>query len=619
MLDVVNSEAVYGFRGKGKPFCFTLILLILFLFTYKHSYAEDISFELLADTQYLEVGESTMLGLKIVGTRNASAPALPNIDGFSGRYIGPSTQMSIVNGVASVSITHKYTLVALKEGKFTIGPFTLNIDGKQYTSNAITIAVTHDKKGTAQNQPNTARSGGSELKNRIFMSVIPEKNVIYINEKVPLKVKLFIKRLSVKDIEYPKLAGDWLSVMDYEKPQQKTEYLNGETYDTIEFTTRFFATKTGDFVLGPALLKCNIVVPNRRSPFPGSPFDDDFFDSFFNSYATQPLEINSNEVKITVLPVPDDGKPVDFRGAIGHFNFSLEAEPKEVKVGDPITVKMIISGEGNLTTIKAPVFSNVDNFKVYDPEVKVEQATVTFKQALIPKNASVKEVPAASFSFFEPESKTYKTIVQGPIPINVTGSEKDSTAEITDMGVKEPKSAPKETLGKDLLYIKETRGKVTKKANYLYQKPAIFFIILIPLILYVVLLIIEKKLEKLRTDIRYARRLKAPKKAREGLKRAKEYLKLNDSSKFYSEIFITIKEYLGNKLHLPPGSITFDTVTGASRIDEAKLNNLKEILDACDIARYAQTTDNLQAMERVFSLTEEFIDYMERCKTMPLS
>lgn len=616
---------------------FFLTFAILSLLMANSALCQDLAFTLEVDHKVVEVGDTTTLRLKINGARNVTIPRLPKIEGFAHVHVGQTINSRIVNASTTILMTHSYALTALKKGKFTIGPFAVEHNGKQYASNSVTVEVGADRhsekgadrhsNGTAQSNASPGSSGrtvsrggrvtgqglnGSELTDRIFLTVTPRKSTAYINEFVPVTIKLFIKNLNIRDIDYPQFSLDWLSVGEYDKPIQRRENINGSLYNTIEFKTRFFATKTGTFDLGSVVVKCELVVESRRSGFPG--FDDQFFSSFFNTYSTKPIEVVSNTVPFKVLPLPDKDRPDEFRGAVGNFNFQMDAYPKELDVGDPVTVTMTISGRGNFNTVKTPVFDSIDQFKVYEPEVKSERGIKTFKQAIIPKNSSVKQLPKTTFSFFNPETGRYQSIVRWPIDIKVSGAKDDVKAEIVDMteGGEKQGTDEKEVLGKDLLYIKETKGEIVKKEHYRYRD-FIFLIILITVI-YITLLYFMQQRRKLRVDVKYARRLKAPKRARENLKEAHGFLMQKSTGEFYSAIFKTLQEYLVDKLHLPPGNITFDAVAGAlgNSADEGQIKNLGEILNACDVARFAQTGGERETMDRVYSLTEEFIDYVER-------
>lgn len=591
-------------------------------------FASDIQFEVSVDRKVVSLGESLQLNLTFHGTQNVPGPDIREIDGFQVRYLGPSTRMSIVNGRVSTSITHIYTLMPLKTGTFQIGPFSVSYQGETFSSEPITIEVV---SGPSPPKPGVQEPGIGEgvireeqLKDRIFLTIEAGKTELYVNEPMPLSIKLYIDRLAVRDIQYPKFEHESFSVKEFGQPRQYRQNIGGILYDVIEFNTGIFAVRPGESSLGPASIDCNLMVQKRdrrrRSAFDddffGGFFGDDIFDDFFGRYETYPIKITSLPLVITAKPLPEEGKPAHFRGAIGDFRLEAEASPKEVKAGDPVTLTMRISGEGNFDTISSPFLDTKEGIKVYQPQAKEEAAAKVFEQVLIPQSENVSEIPKITFSFFDPKAGIYRTITKGPFPITVTRPEAGEL-KIVEMPQAITRIPEKEHLGRDIVYIKESSGKLQPIARHLHQRSGYWLYQFIVLISFISFMVFHRHKERLKTDQRYARRLAAPAKARKGIARARQFLKQEKNTEFFDAVHKTMQEYLADKFHLPPGGITVDTVKeslGAKGIGEGMLGRIAGIFNACDMARYAPLEFDRERRESLFNDMCEVINSLERIK-----
>ncbi len=588
--------------------------LVLFVFS-ASLYPANITFEATVDRNRVVLGGSVQLGLTFHNTKDVSAPRLGEIKGFESRYLGPSTMVSIVNGQVSSSITHNYQLIPLKEGKFILGPFSVVVGGKTYTSNSIRIEVVVSavKQGKKQVvSPEVSRG----LKEKIFLRMKPGKKKLYLNEITPLTIKLYINNLRVKDIQYPQFAHAGFSVEKYGKPTQKQENLNGVSYQVIEFTTRFSGVKPGKFILGPVHLKCNLIVKRQEPSSSDNFFNQDPFQNFFGGYETYPLDLKSAEIPVEVSPLPEANKPKNFSGAIGSFKFNLSASPRKVKVGDPITLKMTVSGKGNFDTVSAPKI-NAPNFKTYKAQVKTKNRIKLFAQVLIPKTDKINKIPKIIFNFFDPNKKSYRIIARGPLPIQVLPPAKEQEISIVEYPHGPAKLLKQETLGKGIIAIKESPGKLSQKTSYLYQNRIFWLFQLLPLIFLISFLMRYQRRERIRTDAKYAGLLQAPKKAKSGIKKAEQFLTEKKTREFYDAIFKTLQEYLGNKFHIPVGGITANTIEELPQlmnIEGEILVDLKEIFRDCDLVRYAPSEFGEGKMEETFKKMKKIINYFGRKK-----
>jgi len=599
-------------------------VLIIFLISLVSSaaFASDISFEATISKDKISLGEEIQLKLTFNGTQNVSAPQLPDMEGLESRYIGPSSMMSIVNGNVSTSISHIYKILPLKAGLFKIGPFTISHRGTEYTARPITIEVV---EGPVSRQRQAPRSEGSgvDVKDKVFVIMEAPKKEAYINEIVPVKVKLYVSRLAIRDIQFPKIPHEAFSMSEYANPRQYRERdVVGEYYDVIEFNTNLFGTRPGRFVLGPTEIDCNLITKKktrRRSPF-GDFFGDDVFDDFFDKFQTYPLKLKSTSIPITVLPLPEKGRPEGFSGAVGDFDFTVSVNSDKVlKVGDPITLKMVVRGDGNLDTVSAPRLESKKGFKVYKPKV-IEQSigAVVYEQIIMPTTDSVTAIPGIAFTYFNPKRRIYQSIKKGEIPIHVIKPLEADKLKIVESPITGEITFKREALGADIVYVKESIGNLKPKGPYLYQNKAFILLQVLPLLLLISLYGANRRSRRLKTDIKYARLLHAPKGARMGIKRASALLGKKSPGEFYDSIFKTLREYLGDRYHIAAGGITadvVDSVLAPRGLDKDKLERLKNIFRECDMARYAPSEFGRAKMADTLNDLKDIIDYLQRHKS----
>ena len=432
-------------------------------------FADNVSFDASVNTAKISLGSAIQLTLTINNAKSSQPIELPKVDGFESRYLGPSTRVSIVNGQYSSSIAYVYTLFPLKTGKFQIPAITTEIEGKTYTSKPIDVEVADTVAAATAPQEEQEYRQPAGLENKIFLTLEVSKTEAYDGEKIPVTIKLFVNGLSARDIQLPEFEHAGFSADEFSKPKQYQQVVGGVMYEVVEFNTNIYPARTGELTLGPANLALNLLYKSssrsRPSPFGdfGSFFDDDFFNSFFDNYQKHPLVLKSAGLDVRVNPLPAEGKPQDFSGAVGQFDFKTQAGPSSLKVGDPVTLRMTVSGNGDLKNIKMPTLENIEGFKLYDPQIKEENGSKILEQVLIPANEQVKEIPEISFSYFDPEQKKYQTIKQGPFVLKVAGANKEEGLKVV-VPAKEKNAPvvseerPQEQIGRDIIFIKEEAG-----------------------------------------------------------------------------------------------------------------------------------------------------------------
>ena len=352
----------------------------------------------------MSLDEVLQLTLTITGVNENLDPiSLPVLDGFSAKYLGPSTSVSIVNGDYHSERSFIYNLFPNKVGRFQIPAISATIAGQTYRTKPIDVEVfespaqTQASGGTSdQDQAPSAQS----LKDKIMVIASVDKTDVYLNQRVPLTIKLLVNDVPIRDIQYPLFDKTGFMVDDFEKPLQSSQVVNGVRYDMVEFKTNIYPNRLGDLPFGPVQIQGNVIYKTgQENPFnqDNSFFGSNIFNNFFDSYATRPVTVTSQPILLHVSPLPEENRPQDFSGAIGQFDFQANVSPLQVKAGDPLTLKMELKGSGNFKNLKMPVFQ-APGFKSYEPQIKDVGDEKTAEEVIIP--TSDRDQGSACFAFF---------------------------------------------------------------------------------------------------------------------------------------------------------------------------------------------------------------------------
>jgi hypothetical protein len=396
------------------------------------------------NTQSFPVDRVASLTLTASGVRSFT-PLMPAVEGIIFHRRGQSTQMSLINGNYSALVTSVYLVEATRTGSFTIPPIELRNASGSHMTQAISFEVTAAQSAVVQAQPQSgkaaqARLGSGEADSVAFLRFTPVKEKSYSGEVVPVQIKVYFRDgIQVNLNSLPQLKGEGFVVEELNhKPEQTKEVINTTRYTVLTWNSSLSGIKEGahdvSFEVEATLLlrqqRRRLAATRRNDPFGGG-----FFDDFFGGYREKEVKIASPVQSLTVLPLPMEGRPQGFSGAIGDFNMEVNASPLELSLGDPVTLKMNVSGEGNFDRVTVPQMAQaVKGWKSYTASSEfVEEGGAgkgkkLFEQALILKQVNVTEIPAMKFSYFDPEAGTYKVLRSDPIPIQVQGRVQEQSA-----------------------------------------------------------------------------------------------------------------------------------------------------------------------------------------------
>ena len=590
------------------------------LFAAPSSVSQDVSLDISVDRTVLAVGETLNLQAVFYGAKDVPPPQLGEVQGFTVNYIGQASKMSVINGRMSVSVTHNYRLLAMQEGTHTIGPVSAGYKGQVYTSNAVTVRVV---KGVSRPAAPPVSQGVSapasqdrDINKRVFLRMIVGKTSAYVNEPIPVLLKLCVNNVPIGRAQYPDFDHEGFTVDALQELEQKPEVINGMMYQVKEFKTYISATRPGEFTVGPAEMKAEIQAQRRRGL--GSLFDDDAFGGIFSRFEYYPITLNADPVKIRINDLPEEGKPAGFKGAVGNYKMDVTVSPQTVKAGDPVTMTVKVTGSGNLSTVTAPEIAESGDLKVYEPRaVSQDDYYKTFEIVAIPRSVAVKELPAVNFSFFDTSEPGYRTLTQGPFPVEVLKPEKEERAQIVGASAHSGREAVNEVLGRDIMFIKNNIGPLPDSRGPLYENRIFLWMQPVPFVLFMLYLINLGRRRRLKTDSRYARSIRASRKVRQGLKRVRKQLVSGKAGAFYDELFKTMREYIADKLHLPTGGLTADVVMSELQkrnVGGDVINVIVKLYEECDAFRYAHSQVEKAGMESSFARWRDAVEYLERAR-----
>ncbi|MBO7146105.1 MAG: protein BatD [Salinivirgaceae bacterium] len=602
------------------------LVLLVFGVSLKAS-ADDITFTANAP-QVVEVGEQFRLQfvLNAKGS-NFSEPNITDFQVLSGPNTSSSSSIQWVNGSMSQSTTNTYTFILMgdHEGKFTIPSATIKSGGKTYQSKPITIEVVAGSRPAAgSGNQGGQQSGGSTpaattnpdlSSDDLFVAITVDKKKLYQGQYLVATIKLYIRNKDVsgfEDVKFPPFTGFWSS--DLEAPQQielLRENVNGQIYNTgLLKKVLLMPQRSGELTIDPM----EITVLSRTRVRSNNPFDD----FFGGSYRTTPYKLASKPVKINVDPLPA-GKPADFSGGVGNFTLNASVDKTEVKANEAVTLKVKVSGTGNLKFINNIKIDFPPDIDVYDPKttqnIKTDASgmsgSVTFDYLFIPRYAGNYRIAPITFSYFDTKTKTYKTLTTQEFNINVEKGEGDTEA---NSGVVQ--ALTKEDvkfIGKDIRYIKPI-SQLDRKQALMFGTPLFYGCYAIPLLIFVAIILFRLAQIKQNANQAAVKNRKAGKVSRKRLRQASKYMKQGQEAQFYDELLKGIWGYLSDKLSIPVANLSKDNVTdilAAHNVDSQLVGELMDLLNSCEFARYAPAAVS-GGMDEIFRKADDTLSKLDQ-------
>ena len=540
-----------------------------------------------------------------VNTQKVRDFRAPNIKGFE-VLMGPSrsTQYSNYNGVVTNSITFTYILMADKEGEYTIPGASIVADGNPYVSNSVKIKVLPPDQSTNQGNNSGAASrnqaSNGQISNKeLFITATASKTNVYEQEAFLLTYKIYTQvNLTGLDGDMPDLKG--FHTQEVELPRQKQwklEHYNGRNYNTTVYSQYvLFPQQSGKLEI-PSITFEGVVTEIVPS---NDPFD------FFNGGSRRDIKKNivTPKLSINVKELPDD-KPTNFSGGVGVFTMSSSISNQELKTNDAVTIKLVISGSGNMKLIKTPDVAFPQDFEIYDPKVD-NKFTLTsegltgnkvIEYLAIPRHAGEFTIPPIEFTFFNIKTQKYQTIQTEAYTLKVAKGEGNADQVVANFTSKEDLKV----IGKDIRYIKIGNTKLNPKDNYFYGTIVYWLWYLIPLLLFITFMVIYRKQAIENANVAKVRTKKANKVATKRMKNAGKLLAENNNEAFYDEVLKALWGYISDKLNIPVSQLSKDNIEEKLTkhgVSDELIKHFIDTLNECEFARYApgnqtETMDNI--------------------------
>ena len=519
------------------------------------------------------------------------AGSIPSgLEVIAGPYTSQQSSYQIVNGHTSrsSSITFTYTLYADKPGTYTVSGAKARVGGKTIASHHVIIKVgagsRHGNGAPQMHEDAEPRmsSSGKISANDLFVKVSASKRRVCEQEPVLLTYKVYtLVDLTSLDGKMPDLKG--FHTQEVPLPQQKSfhlEKVNGKNYRCVTWSQYvMFPQMTGKLSI-PSITFKGIVVQRNNSVDP--------FEAFFNGgsgYVEVKRNIVAPGIDIQVDPLPK--RPVDFSGGVGHFTISAQLNHKTVKEGEPLTLRVVVGGIGNLKLIKQPVVDFPKDFDRYDPKVSDKtkltangiEGNMIYDYLVVPRNRGDYTIPAVSLTYYDTSTNSYKTIKTQPLQVKIEKGDGNKTT-VDDFSDQPKDIKPIKTSDEDVIGVYTSF--VGSGSYWLW--------LILPFVVFVAVLVVFRKRALDSANIVASKQKRATKVATKRLKTAYRLMKAGRSGEFYDEVLRALWGYVGDRMNMPVESLSRENVVEAfeaRNVQKETTEKFVHALDECEFERYS--------------------------------
>lgn len=582
-------------------------------------FAADIKFT--ASVSKSEVGTGEPFEISFSVNANIDRFGPPSFSGFQ-VLSGPnqSSSMTSINGNTSMSMSLSYDLVGVKEGEYTIGPATIVVNGKTYHSNPVKIKVV---KGRAVPQSAASNSGNggavasapsADLSKSLFIKAVANKTNVYQGEQITVSYKLYTSVNLVDNAldKLPDFNGFWSQ--EIKNNSQRVEW-TVENYKGVSYHVAvlkqiiLFPERSGNLVLDPLAMTFLVrrVVPSN-----------DIFDQMFGggSYKDEKYKASSAPVTIHVKPLPENGKPADFQGAVGSFAIQTSVDKTSLKANEAVNYSVKVTGSGNLKLLNAPKMDFPEGIEKYDPKVTdnitERESGVSgnreYKFLLIPRKEGAYRIDPLKFSYFNPVTQRYVSLSSAAYEIKVAKG--DASANVTAFSGTNDQET--DLLKKDIAGIRIGNPDLYKEDSSFYGSVLYWLLILLGPLLFIAARIYRNRQAEHNKDQVKLKWKNANKIAAKHLAIAGKQLQAGDKKAFYEAIYKGLYGYLSDKLNISAADLNQENITEQlqnRQVEEALIKRLTGTLDLCEMARYAPVTGISE--QEVFDKARNIINDIE--------
>ena len=603
-----------------------LYSIFILLFLTLSTICAQVTLKVQAPSQ-AEVGQKIRISY-IANTTDVEDFQVGDFEGFNVLY-GPSTSQSsnfsMINGRMSQSstMTFTYTVVPTTEGTLKVPAATIQAGGKTVKSGTASIEVLPASQQQSQQPQNQQQGGNSRQQrqqqsntgsgqianNELYMTVTANRQKIYEQEAVMLTYKLYTL-VNIQQIsgEMPQIDGCHVQEMDRSAQLSlKYERVNGRNYGTAVWKQYvLFPQKTGKIKIPSITFDTQVEVQNHSM---------DPFDIFFGGGSLSQMvrkQIKTSPVEIEVLPLPTP-KPDNFSGAVGKFTVSASLTPEQVNANDAATLRLVVSGQGNMKLMKAPKIRFPQDFEVYDPKENNKttntatgaKGNITYDYVVVPRHGGKFTIPPVEFCYFDPEKEQYNTVRTDSFHLAVAkakGQPVAYTREQEDLNV----------LSNDIRFIKLGELESAETDDF-FGTSSYWLTYVLFFAAFVVAFLWLRRQQKLNPNSWSVKGKKAGKVASRRLKKASKLMHEKDDAAFYDEVMRALLGYAGDKLSLPTNELTKDNVITkltSKGVEQSVVDAFIAVLSDCEFARYAPTADANLAKEKIYQQASDVITQM---------
>ena len=501
---------------------------------------------------------------------------------------GPNTSMSNswINGKRTYKKTYSYFLAPKKRGSFTIKQATIEIDGETYKTFPVTVEVT-----AAVDRPNAPPQASDIADDNIHLVAEVSKSDPYLNEAITVVYKLYVSAetgvSSWREKDNPRYNDFWSQNIEIKGLNiQKGQYKGQDYRYVVLRKTVLYPQKTGKLKLEPLVLDITVEVPTNR------------YDIFGRPLMTKvPKLVTAGSRTIDVKPLPEEGKPADFKGAVGNFSFKVTTSKTELDASESLQAKIEVSGKGNLKLFELPKLTVPSSLEVYEPEHKENvrtnlsgmQGGISDTYTIVPQYKGKYPIPSISFSYFDLKTESYQRISSDEIIIDVldgpmanTNTEENAT-ESTKQAVKANTNT--------FAFIKTSTDFVSTTNEPFFKSNGFWSLLLVPFLAIPLAIVIRRKQDERAADVEGNRIRKADKLAKKYLGAAKK--SLGQKEAFYVALEKALHNYLKAKLHIETSDFNkekIESILTERQVESHVISDFISILESCELARYTPIT-----------------------------
>ena len=566
------------------------------------------------EPQLISLGESAELTVTVSGSAPA-ASTVPHVDGLEIEPIGEQTSMQIINGNVTSSVSQLFRVTPNRAGDFTIPviggsgqPIKLHVD--KGAGGQTQRAIPQGRSGLPApnfSQPPNSTPVDSKNQSAFLRIELPRRELI-VGELVPVKVKAYFRAgVSASLNGLPTLSSDAFTLNKFDdNPEQNRELIDGVPYTVVTWTSALSAIKAGDYPLNldlPVMVRVQEKGARGNNPFKDffgddSAFDDPFFDNFFSNATQKPLTLHTDGATVKIKSLPAQGRPADFSGAVGQFDMTAEAPVKNGTTGDPLALKINITGHGNFDRVTTNGLTSSSDWKTYKPNGKFTpddsagiEGTKTFEQSIVPTKPGAQEIPALSFSYFDPDTQRYVTKTTAPIAVDISqGSATTPAAPPTSAPAVHAPKTNSDGLAPD---------QVVTARSVASLRPLVLtpWFIAVNAVMIAALLfgaVLRWLRQRRANDPRRLEREAVETSFRESLAKMDAALKVQDAPQFFTAARKALQERLAAKWKLPASRVTIPEIRARLNGDGEQIRSVFQVADEIAYSGRQFTAPDLQ-------------------------